>query len=284
MQDLHRAYFNFDFMFKSFFLDEDQIKLTEQFMSKYDQDIGGETDAREIVEAKHNFKDDDSVKKEQIIAAEEATSKPSDSDEVPFQSKTGPALKFMNIELKIEPSKAKETKKSDDKKKQLESMKIKLTPIPCPHCGKLLTNRYTCAQHVKNIHEDLSQHFCDICGKECRGKINLKVHIKRCHRASIKLPCTECGKMVKSMRYHMLSRHISNSEKRYVCTEDLCGKGFSFKDKYEEHVRIHRKIKPYKCRIDPGSCSFAAVSAGNRNKHEKNHQSQRKKMTKKIKS
>ena len=67
------------------------------------------------------------------------------------------------------------------------------------------------------------------------------------------------------IKRHTLSKHTPDNMKKYQC--QICGKGFSVRGNYEDHMNIHTGDKPFKCKY----CSECFASKGNHAMHERKH-------------
>ena len=118
--------------------------------------------------------------------------------------------------------------------------------IVCAECGKVCNSRAHYRQHLV-IHSD-SEFVCEICSHVSKTIGSLSKH--RDIHSTEQIPCKDCGKIFKSaynLYRHSLNLHTTNSERKYQC--DKCEKGFLIKQIYEDHLNIHRGIKPYSCDI-----------------------------------
>ena len=143
----------------------------------------------------------------------------------------------------------------------------------CKDCDKEYRTQKMLKQHAENIHQ-LKRSICDICAVEV---IDLKNHMRLNHEGPIarREPCPEpscsrrfrtlqearkhhksfhleikemcvlCGGWFKALYQHMLAVH--KAEKKHVCPEPHCEKGFSKKhDLLLHRNRVHLGIK-YVC-------------------------------------
>ena len=92
-----------------------------------------------------------------------------------------------------------------------------------------------------------------------------------------KVPCADCGKLIGAAKMwsHIQSQHTPNEDKKHKC--EVCGKGFSEKDRLKDHKNIHTGEKPYKCKF----CPACFASKGTHAMHERSHLGRGRKHTKK---
>jgi len=102
---------------------------------------------------------------------------------------------------------------------------------------------------------------CDMCGYVGNGKAAMRNHFRRIH-GELK-PCDECGEMVRNLVDHKRSRHTPDNEKKFRCS--LCDKGFTCRQKLNEHELIHGDLRPFPCQYN---CGYACKFVGNLRKHE----------------
>ena len=143
----------------------------------------------------------------------------------------------------------------------------------CKECNKEYRTQKMLKQHTENVH-DLKRSICEICAVEV---IDLKNHMRLNHEGPIEKrePCLEatcdrkfrtlqearkhhrsfhldikemcglCGGWFKALYQHMLAVH--KADKKHVCSEPHCEKGFSKKHDLVMHRnRVHLGIK-YVC-------------------------------------
>ena len=77
------------------------------------------------------------------------------------------------------------------------------------------------------------------------------------------ITCDECGEMVRNLVDHKRSRHTPDNEKKFRCS--VCDKGFTCRQKLNEHELIHGDLRPFPCHYN---CGYACKIVGNLRKHE----------------
>ena len=153
-----------------------------------------------------------------------------------------------------------------------EYMKKETSGKLCPECGKVL-KKGSLKFHLDSVHYGTKK-ICPHCAKELPSERSLKDHIKKVHE---KIPCAQCGGLYGSsvMGRHIRSAHTANDEKKFKC--DICGKGFAFRQNFEEHKNVHTGEKPFKCKF----CSACFASKGTHAMHQKGHLGHRRNSSKK---
>lgn len=296
MQDMHRAYFNLDFMFTTFFLNQEQLEKMEKFLSNVDSlpDFENWSERAEVaVEEDYSNFEEEPVEKGSAITQNE------NIDELQFceEFKTEKTVKaeeerkeekqqvgkliFETPKPKVENSKKNlihckvcdkdilslkyERHVNGKRHRRKLNPKTLLGPRVCPDCGEFFQNPYAISSHRRS--HDMRVFECPIplCKRKVRGMRNYERHQTRFHKAPE--ICTECGKSFKKLSLHVKTMHTGNRDKKFVCDE--CGKGFAVKDKYVEHQMIHTNTKPFQCKEK--DCSYSCILKGNLSKHEKKH-------------
>ena len=104
--------------------------------------------------------------------------------------------------------------------------------------------------------------ICDLCGYVGNTVRAVYKHKQRLH--SEKIECPDCGKLVVKveMKQHRL-KHLPESERKWKCAH--CGKGFTQKQKLQEHELIHTDERPFSCKY---VCGYCCKSQSNLGKHE----------------
>jgi len=94
---------------------------------------------------------------------------------------------------------------------------------------------------------DNAAHRCPECRSVFRGRRTLAYHIKTKHTHS-RLVCPQCQCSFASkpgLVQHV--RHIHEKLSRYRC--DTCGKGYSIRSHYYDHIATHTGVKRNVCSI-----------------------------------
>ncbi|XP_049884143.1 zinc finger protein 57-like [Pectinophora gossypiella] len=151
------------------------------------------------------------------------------------------------------------------------------TVLQCDMCEAQLSSKSKLAYHKSVCHQEKPQ--CDCCGKVFANKMTLKYHLKilpqnkeNKHKEKLYIPCKGCNKVFhskKSYRAHVvihdgltypcpicgklfqwkrnLARHTRNHRERdagalHECRQ--CGKTFSSRDCYNNHMRLSKRHVP----------------------------------------
>ena len=274
MQQQHRSYYNFDFIFASFFLTTDQMSLIRDCMNKIanNKDVAEEVRTKLLMETEKSNQTEATEEEENDTIFQEIEDSLASSvgTEVTITQlnhaklepivkleekvdKTSNATENLETEIKKLRKQLKKDKFDCDKcdkvfkteavqanhiKKKHKSPKIPDSTI-CSDCGKQFKSKYDVASHRRLVHDD-EIHICDLCSKEIKGFVMLKIHKRRFHKELEE--CNFCGKMVKKLKRHVMTMHTENDEKKFKCIQ--CGKGFIDKYRLQEHIKLHSRVKP----------------------------------------
>ncbi|KAK6620431.1 hypothetical protein RUM44_006832 [Polyplax serrata] len=115
--------------------------------------------------------------------------------------------------------------------------------VLCTLCGKLLSNKYMLANHMKKVHDpdapkNVPEYTCDVCHGKFRSQKQLERHAE-IHEAPSLSTCEICNKQfhfAKDLRKHM-KRHDMN--KPFSCFK--CGKNFKVSVSLKYHSTICEK-------------------------------------------
>ena len=126
----------------------------------------------------------------------------------------------------------------------------------CDLCGKEVNSL---ASHHKLHHEE-NPVKCPECPKICKTKYHLDDHIKGTHT---RIPCEHCGLMIPIRRKerHIQQAHVNPEDQKYKC--DHCGKGFTDRQKLNDHINTHTGERPYICKY----CGKGFANHGNQRAH-----------------
>ena len=126
----------------------------------------------------------------------------------------------------------------------------------CDLCGKEVASLAT---HHK-VHHQTDEQTCQECGKICKTKYHLDDHIKGTHS---RVPCEICGLMIPIRRKerHIQQAHVNPEDRKYKC--DHCGKGFTDRQKLNDHINTHTGERPYVCKF----CGKGFANHGNQRAH-----------------
>lgn len=126
----------------------------------------------------------------------------------------------------------------------------------CDLCGKEVTS--LTSHHKMHHEEDLQK--CPECPKICKTKYHLDDHIKGTHS---RIPCEHCGLMIPIRRKerHIQQAHVNPEDRKYKC--EHCGKGFTDRQKLNDHINTHTGERPYVCKY----CGKGFANHGNQRAH-----------------
>ena len=77
------------------------------------------------------------------------------------------------------------------------------------------------------------------------------------------IPCEHCGLMIPIRRKerHIQQAHVNPEDRKYKC--DHCGKGFTDRQKLNDHINTHTGERPYICKY----CGKGFANHGNQRAH-----------------
>ena len=119
-------------------------------------------------------------------------------------------------------------------------------------------------RHIVEKH-DKPTYLCGKCGKLLSTSVKLREHMKRHNPEEV---CDKCGKVfasVSQLRDHVLAIHTEGKDKPHQCM--ICNKGFSRKQRLDQHINVHNKSQPLQCRY----CDKRFNAYTNRTVHEKKY-------------
>ena len=119
---------------------------------------------------------------------------------------------------------------------------------------KLTPNVFRYGSSIADPNEDDSNHPCRYCGSVFTGKRRLWHHIRTEHMGS-RFVCPQCQCTFASrggLREHV--KHIHQQLARYHC--EHCGKGYSIRSNYYDHVATHTGAKRNVCHICQNQFTF----------------------------
>merc|ERR1719376_735605 len=167
--------------------------------------------------------------------------------------------------------------------------------LHCIHCDKAFNRRQQLVSHLER-HTKLMPYKCRECGyvNGCKGNVSL--HIKHVHRrqwtsADIvinaeleakmrKIAIAEANQIMATRGEVRVDKGPPKADDKELKLEDKntvlvhdphnlqclhCGKSFSRKKHLLQHLELHTKLKPYKCK----DCDYACGKKGNVNSHVK---------------
>ena len=112
----------------------------------------------------------------------------------------------------------------------------------CPDCGSLFKSKYKFNQHVRTKH--VNRCFrCSQCQCAYVTKVGLTEHVKHKHENLVRYRCDTCGKgyTIRSHYYDHLAVHTG--DKQNVC--HICQKKFTFRSSLKSHMLfLHHTAVP----------------------------------------
>ncbi|XP_041988793.1 zinc finger protein 43-like [Aricia agestis] len=108
----------------------------------------------------------------------------------------------------------------------------KVGRYPCPDCGKVFKLEIYRTKHVDLVHEQRARVKCLYCPERFVGEHHRHRHVLQCHPAKVKVTtCEFCGKEFTLKRFYY--EHLKKEHPRYMCSK--CKLTFASKDE----VKIH---------------------------------------------
>jgi KRAB domain-containing zinc finger protein len=141
-------------------------------------------------------------------------------------------------------------------------MRIHLSRVPCRLCGKMI-QRTNYFHHMNFVHVYVRNYSCTVCGLSYKTKQCLRSHVRRHEKA---FECPTCGK--KFSQKVLYSQHMQwhANSKAFSCA--VCNKECSSKVTLRQHRKVHEDgIERFSCKI----CSYRTENKENLTKHERRH-------------
>ncbi|CAH0546322.1 unnamed protein product [Brassicogethes aeneus] len=136
----------------------------------------------------------------------------------------------------------------------INRMHLNKYDFQCAQCGKCFNDALSFKEH-DNVHLGLKPFICVVCNKEFVYSRYLTSHQSRLHTVRVidensKTQCKYCNKIFakqETLENHLLKHETNKGPylKKHLC--DVCGQGFSRKDKLNIHYRKHSGEKPFSC-------------------------------------
>ena len=193
-----------------------------------------------------------------LTVAEEVSE--DDSEATDIVEDTAPEVEDVKEEKATPPQKMSRKKRGKGTKKEFK----------CSICEKVLVSNCALRDHM-NGHNGLKPYKCQKCDKCFAARGSLKEHMQ-VHRG-MTFPCDKCGKifyakkqMVRHWKNHPAD-YVPKSQKHQECKCDICGKVFSYLKSLNDHINIHKGLKPYKCDLCDKSYSVEASLQDHKIKH-----------------
>ena len=119
--------------------------------------------------------------------------------------------------------------------------------LKCPNCIKVMSNEKNLNLHIKRVHLQLKDFFCDQCTSCFSTNQELKSH-SLSHSENRYFKCSFCEKSFKTKNYLKIHIRIHTGEKPYFC--DQCGKSFSNQSQMISHKKErHSGDIPFPCNL-----------------------------------
>ena len=97
-------------------------------------------------------------------------------------------------------------------------------------------------------------YVCTKCERVFHGKRKLQYHMRTRHRGR-RYVCSQCScTFATNSGLHEHVRHIHEKQARYRCA--TCGKGYSSRANFDDHLAVHTGLKSYQCVICKNRFTF----------------------------
>ena len=108
-------------------------------------------------------------------------------------------------------------------------------------------NRLPSVAKPSSASQELELCMCTKCELVFHGKRKLQYHTRTRHRG-IRFVCPQCScTFVTNSGLHEHIRHIHQKQARYRCA--TCGKGYSSRANFDDHLAVHTGLKSHQCVI-----------------------------------
>lgn len=101
---------------------------------------------------------------------------------------------------------------------------------PCNICDKIMKNKDSLRQHIKDIHEKTANHECQICNTKWKSLCKLNAHLSSTHKAFTAIKCNfkNCEELFQN--YNTRAKHIVDTHtgvtKFFPCNYKNCKESF----------------------------------------------------------
>ncbi|ELU18508.1 hypothetical protein CAPTEDRAFT_149694 [Capitella teleta] len=140
------------------------------------------------------------------------------------------------------------TPHSETDLKEHISRKHEAPKLKCEYCGKMFAVSYDLKDHINHMHLKLKRVVCDICGLEVHRK-NLKAHVQRVHEKLRPYRCDICNRSFGDRRFLLRHKthHLPKEKRATTVFCKVCNKVYVSQKSLDDHMNVHRGIKPYAC-------------------------------------
>ena len=115
----------------------------------------------------------------------------------------------------------------------------------CQKCDKIVCSEQNLNLHMKRVHLQIKDYFCEQCPSSFSTKQELRSHALS-HSEERNFKCNQCDKAFKTKSYLKIHGRIHSGEKPYFCEE--CGKSFSNQSQLISHKKErHSGEIPFQC-------------------------------------
>ena len=236
MRDQHRAYFNLDFMFAAFFLTEEKIGDTLDFMNNNCRELKPDMDEIVTSVARQEKFEGRSTLKSNKLRIEKQVSK---NNHKVIDSKED-LHKYGSLIDDIEDgSNNIDTEFAEEIKGESTDIK-KAVPLPqtCEQCEITFKSKKQYKYHKGTVHRKKALPKCEPCNRVFINEKSLQKHLAkriRNHTKTDSNMCPDCGKYYNNKYYLTTHRRYAHDDEIHVC--DLCSREV----KGAAMLRLHKR-------------------------------------------
>ncbi|KAK4299053.1 hypothetical protein Pmani_028643 [Petrolisthes manimaculis] len=159
---------------------------------------------------------------------------------------------------------------STRRKEHPESEESQKAKYSCPECQMKFMIRGNLVRHMKMHDKEkvAKPSVCNLCGKILSNKYSLATHMKT-HNRDTTYKCNQCEKAF--VTKYTLSDHMRRIHEEFDQTRDKecqhCGRTFFTNSELKYHIKTHTGERPYRCNV----CKEAYLSSSTLRYHLQKH-------------
>ncbi|XP_060071914.1 uncharacterized protein LOC132551788 [Ylistrum balloti] len=142
--------------------------------------------------------------------------------------------------------------------------------VTCEICNQEFSSKGLYKRHIGRMHGQRNIP-CFKCDEKFKSKSLFKQHLLEAHPGSAQ-KCEKCGVILRShlnaMQGHLNSKNCLRRQQGNLKTQcEICGKLFSENGIRKHKLRVHQKLRTFKCDV----CSYAGITLQSLKDHKKTH-------------